>query len=100
MATKKKEIKEHLKIAIEEIGNIKPWFDKDYNSWVFSHPAYPVEYSGDTQEEVIRNYPIYLQDFIEERLNNNLSEITEKKTTGSGGCRKGSGRPKRNKKRA
>ena len=43
MATKK-EIKEHLEIGLEEIGNIEPWFDEDYNSWFFSHSLYPVEY--------------------------------------------------------
>ena len=25
----KKEIEEHLKIALAEVGKIKPWFDKD-----------------------------------------------------------------------
>ena len=92
MATKK-EIKEHVKVALKEVGLVKPWFDKDYKTWVFSHSAYPVEYSGDTKEEVINNYPLYLYDFIEERLNDNLSPFTEKKTTGRGGKRKGSGRP-------
>jgi hypothetical protein len=29
MATKK-EIKEHLKIALLEIGKIKPWYDKKF----------------------------------------------------------------------
>lgn len=92
MATKK-EIKEHLKIALKEVGPIEPWFEKIYKTWVFSHPAYPVEYSGETREEVIKNYPLYLQDFIEERLKDNLSPLTEKKTSGRGGKRKGSGRP-------
>src|ERR1700730_10053938 len=90
----KKEIKEHLKIALEEVGLIEPWFEKDYKTWVFSHPAYPVEYSGDTREEVVKNYPLYLYDFIEERLNDNLSPFTEKRTSGRGGKRDGSGRPK------
>lgn len=97
MATKK-EIKEHLKIALDEIGYIEPWFDKDYKTWVFSHSAYPVEYSGDTKEEVVKNYPLYLQDFIEERLKDNLSPLTEKKTTGRGGKREGAGRPEGTKK--
>jgi hypothetical protein len=92
MATKK-EIKEHLKMALEEIGQIEPWFDKNYETWVFSHALYPVEYSGETKEEVIENYPLYLQDFINERLKDNLSPITEKKTKGRGGKRIGSGRP-------
>lgn len=92
MATKK-EIKEHLNIAIREIGKIQPWFNKEFNSWVFSHPNYPVEYAGDSEEEVIKNYPLYLQDFIEERLNDNLNVQTEKETKGKGGKREGAGRP-------
>ncbi len=93
MATKK-EIKNHLKIALEEIGDIHPWFDKEFKIWIFSHPAYPVEYFGDSKEEVIQNYPLYLYDFIEERLNDNLSVLTEKQTIGRGGKREGAGRPK------
>ena len=92
MATKK-EIKEHLNIALSEVGEIKPWFDKEFKVWMFSHAKYPVEYSGDTQEEVIENYPLYLREFIEERLNNNLSPLTEKETKGKGGRREGAGRP-------
>lgn len=92
MATKK-EIEDHLKTALEEIGVIDPWFDHDYKTWVFKHKLYPVEYSGYTKEEVIKNYPLYLQDFIHERLKDNLNSLTEKKTKGRGGKRIGSGRP-------
>lgn len=75
----KKEIKEHLDIALKEIGIIKPKFDRAVNEWIFSHPNYPVEYGGETPEEVIKNYPKYLAEFIKHRLNNNLSFLTEKK---------------------
>lgn len=92
MATKK-EIEENLKIALLEVGKIKPWFDKEFNNWIFSHPNYPVEYAGDSEKEVIKNYPLYLHDFIEERLNNNLNSLTEKETKGKGGKREGAGRP-------
>lgn len=92
MATKK-EIKQHLKVALLELGQIKPWFDKEFKNWIFSHPNYPVEYAGNSEEEVIKNYPLYLYDFIEERLNDNLNPITEKETKGKGGRRKGAGRP-------
>lgn len=92
MATKK-EIKEHLKIALKEVGQIKPWFDKDVASWIYYHPKYPVEYGGDSPEEVIENYPKYLETFIEERLKDNLSPLTEKETKGRGGKREGAGRP-------
>jgi hypothetical protein len=68
------------------------------DAWVFSHPKYPVRYAGDSPEEVIENYPLYLRDFIEERLNNNLASSVEKKTKGKGGKREGAGRPKGTKK--
>ncbi len=93
MATAK-EIKKHLLIALKEIGKIQPWFDEEVSAWVFSHPLYPVEYAGGSKKEVIKNYPLYLQDFIEERLNDNLSPLVKKRTKGRGGKRKGAGRPK------
>ena len=93
MATKK-EINEHLKTALKEIGEIKPWFDKDVDCWVFSHEAYPVEYGGDSAEEVIKNYPKYLMEFIKHRLDGRLSPVNEKETKGKGGYREGAGRPK------
>lgn len=91
----KKEIELHLDSALEEIGAIKPWFDKDFNTWVFYHDLYPVEYSGDTKEEVIQNYPLYLKEFIQHRLNDDLSPFMENKTKGHGGKRSGAGRPKK-----
>jgi hypothetical protein len=94
----KKEIKKHLKIALEEIGEIKPWFDKKFHAWIFSHKNYPVEYAGDSEEDVIKNYPLYLTEFIRHRLNANLSPVEEKKTRGHGGKRVGAGRPKGTKK--
>ena len=92
MATAK-EIKEHLDIALKEVGKIKPWFDEEVNEWVFSHPNYPVEYGGESAEEVIKNYPKYLREFIKQRLNANLNPLTEKRTKGHGGLRPGAGRP-------
>lgn len=100
MATKK-EIEEHLAIALEEIGKIKPWFERGVNSWVFCHPKYPeVEYGGESKKDVIENYPKYLREFIKHRLNDNLAPRVEKKTKGRGGKREGSGRPKGTKKEA
>lgn len=99
MASKEeKEIEQHLKIALDEIGKIEPWFSKKYDSWVFLHDLYPVEYSGETKEEVIQNYPLYLQEFIKHRLQDRLSPLMEKKTKGHGGVRTGAGRPQGSKK--
>lgn len=92
MATTK-EIKEHLEIALKEVGKIEPWFDEEVNEWIFIHSNYPVEYGGSSKEEVVKNYPKYLREFIKQRLNDNLSPITEKKTKGHGGRRFGAGRP-------
>lgn len=89
-----KEIKKNLDIALHEIGEIKPWFDKEFNFWIFSHPLYPVEYAGKTKREVIQNYPLYLHEFIKHRLDENLNPLTEKETKGRGGKREGAGRPK------
>jgi hypothetical protein len=94
-----KEIKKHLDLALKEIGSIKPVFNKKFNLWEFCHKKYPdVEYFGDSEEEVIKNYPKYLREFIKHRLDENIWESVEKKTTGRGGKREGSGRPKGTKK--
>lgn len=93
-STQEKEIEQHLKLALEEVGEIHPWFSKDFDAWIFSHELYPVEYAGDTKEEVIQNYPLYLKKFIKHRLQDRLSPLMEKKTRGHGGKRLGSGRPK------
>lgn len=93
MATKK-EIDIHLKIALDEIGKIKPWFDEEVNEWVFSHHLYPVEYGGESPEEVIENYPKYLREFIKHRLSDRVEPLVEKKTKGRGRVRAGAGRPK------
>jgi hypothetical protein len=92
MATKK-EVKKHLKMALNEIGQIEPWFDKNVNAWIFEHSTYPVGCGGDSEEEVIQKYPLYLEEFITERLNNNVSPSVEERTKGKGGKRDGAGRP-------
>ncbi len=30
-------VDEHLKIALQEIGPIKPWFDHEVQDWVIEH---------------------------------------------------------------
>lgn len=90
----KKDIDFHLKLALKEVGAIKPKFSKKFNAWIFSHALYPVEYAGDSEEEVIQNYPLYLKEFIQHRLDDRLSPLMENKTKGRGGKRIGAGRPK------
>lgn len=85
MPASKEEIEIHLQIALEEIGDIKPWFDKNINCWVFEHPLYPVTCGEDTKEQVIGKYPLYLKEFVKHRLENRLDPLVEKATTGRGG---------------
>ncbi len=99
MATKK-EIDEHLIIALQEIGKIQPWFDEDVGVWIFSHRLYPVEYGGKSSEEVLKNYPKYLREFIKHRLDDRLAPVVQKMTKGRGGKRPRAGRPKGTKKAA
>lgn len=94
----KEEIEEQAKIALEEISEIKPWFEKNFNAWIFEHPAYPIGCEGYSSEEVINKYPMYLRDFIEERLNDHLALFVEESTKGDGGKRKRSDRPRGTKK--
>ena len=90
----KSDIKKELKLALSEIGAISPWFDKDFNAWIYSNSLYPVECEGQSAEEVIKKYPKYLEIFIEHRMKGKLDAINEKKTKGKGGARQGAGRPK------
>ena len=66
--------------------------------WIFEHKAYPVEYGGESKEEVLRITPEYLREFIRHRLNDKLHPLMEKATKGRGGKRVGAGRPKGTKK--
>jgi hypothetical protein len=88
------EVKKELKSALEEIGMITPWFDEEFNAWIFSSPLYPVECEGPSAEEVIEKYPKYLDVFIEHRMKGKLDAVTENKTKGKGGTRTGAGRPR------
>jgi len=88
MATKK-EVGRHLKTALQEVGKIKPWFDEDVKAYVFEHPSYPVECAGDSEDEVIKKYPLYLREFITHRLDDTLHPSIEKETKGCGGKRQG-----------
>ncbi len=86
-------VDEHFKIALKEVGPIKPWFSEPFECWVFEHELYPVEYGGNTKQEVIDRYPLYLKGFIEHRLKGTLAPFVEKQTKGRGGKRPGAGRP-------
>lgn len=81
----KKEVTKHLQIALKEIGEIKPYFDKNTKEWLYKHKNYPVEYAGESIEEVKKNYPFYLKEFISERLDKNLDPYVEKETKGKAG---------------
>ncbi len=72
---------------MREIGEIKPWYDEQVDAWVFESPLYSVGYASEQVEEVIKNYPLHLREFISERLNDHLNPLVEKETKGHGGAR-------------
>jgi hypothetical protein len=83
---------QQLEIALQEIGEIKPWFSDEVKEWVFEHPLYPESYGGDSPEEVIAGYPLYLGKLIEARIDGSLAPETELTIKGRGGYRAGAGR--------
>lgn len=90
-----KEVLAELHIALAEVGKITPHYDEDYQSWVFSHPAYPsVEAIGDSAQECAARYKGWLAEFIQHRMQGRIHPTDEKTTSGRGGWRPGAGRPK------
>ena len=89
------DVLDELKIALDEVGSIQPVWQEEVSAWVFTHPLYPtVEVPGDTEEDCRNRYPWWLAQFIKERLKDNISEADERITSGRGGKRSGSGRPR------
>ncbi|MDP1834897.1 MAG: hypothetical protein Q8K75_03115 [Chlamydiales bacterium] len=81
-----KELAAHLALALQEVGEIKPWYDRKFKAWIYSYRLYPnVEYAGQSNREVIERYPLYLKEFIHHRLNESLSDVSERGTLGTAG---------------
>jgi len=62
-----------IRKAIHEVGHVQPWYDPEVKEWVFEHPAFPVQCAGNTRAEVIRDYPLYLREYIIQLANDNLA---------------------------
>ncbi len=73
----------HLKVAIEEIGPIQPWFMEKSQEWFFDHPAYPVSCSGNSKIDVTKRYPLYLREFIWYKLKESYPDFPEENISGS-----------------
>lgn len=94
------EVVAETRIALSEIGEIKPWFDEEIDCWRFEHPLYPESYGGESVEEVKAGYPLYLAQLIEARMTGELAPYVEKRIKGRGGKRAGAGRPAGSRKEA
>ena len=64
-----KEIQKHLKIALKEIGKIKPIYDKNKNKYFCEHYLYPyVKQYHNREDECVAKYKSQLMNFIKMRL--------------------------------
>lgn len=89
-------LKKHLDMALQDIGDITPWWSEDDGMFVFEHAAYPrVMYADPDKALVVNGYRRALSHFIEARLSGKLSVEADKVTSGRGGYRVGAGRPKK-----
>lgn len=85
-----------LQTALQEIGEIAPWWSQDDGMFLFEHPAYPMVMHADPDKDAARaGYLRALKRFIRHRLNGALDPGTERVTSGRGGAREGSGRPRK-----
>jgi len=71
--------------ALREVGTITPVYDQETRCWVFEHPAYRLEAHGDTPEECVETYRLWMRDFIQERLIGNLAANVEDRSPGNAG---------------
>lgn len=75
-----------LQKALNEIGNIQPWYDENVKSWVYSNVLYPtVEAGEDTAEETVNIYKLYLKEFLQHRICGNIPMKHEYDTAGNAG---------------
>ncbi len=82
-------IKEEMAIAIAEIGNIKPWFSKEDQMFVFESPVYSrVMGAGNTVKEAVESYSRALYSFIEYRIKGKICKVVESDTIGTAGKQK------------
>jgi hypothetical protein len=80
-----------VKEALAQIGDIKPWRDDNLGCWVFEHPDFPESYGGETEQEVIERYPLYLANMFAADERGKLAPDVKKKIRW-GGKREGAGR--------
>jgi hypothetical protein len=98
---KSDELEKELKTALQEVGDIAPYWSEEDGMYVFEHPAYPMVMHADPDpEETRKGYLRALSGFVEERLQGTVAEDVERITSGRGGSRPGAGRPVGTKKAA
>jgi hypothetical protein len=93
-------IEKELEIALREIGEIRPWWSKEDEMYVFEHPAYPfVMHADPDREEAKAGYMRALTGFIEDRIKGRVAPDVDRVTSGRAGARPGARRAKRSIKR-
>lgn len=90
------QLDEEVKKALEEIGEIAPWWSEEDGMYVFEHPAYPFVMHADPDEaEAKAGYLRAITGFIEDRLAGMVAPDVDRVTSGRGGVRPGAGRPRK-----
>jgi hypothetical protein len=88
-------IKAELEKALQEIGEIKPWWSEEDQMFIFEHEAYPFVMHADPDlGKTIAGYKRALKGFISDRMSGQLDATVDRATSGHGGLRVGAGRPK------
>lgn len=87
---------QQINIALAEIGPIDPVWSDDDGLFTFEHPAYPMCLAADADKQTtIDDYLRALAYFVADRMANTLAPDVDRITSGRGGARPNSGRPKK-----
>lgn len=90
-----KELAGALIQAHRDVDPIEPWWSEEDDMYLFEHKAYPsVTYADENKEACAAGYVRALEEFVTARLKEQIPEFVERITSGRGGIRPRSGRPK------
>ena len=85
-----------FKLALTELGAIAPFWSEEDHMYIAHFTLYPrVIYADKDRAKCVQGYKRALKSFIQDRIEGRLSPEAERMTSGRGGARPNSGRPKK-----